>query len=115
MKKLADIEFGKARAELEAARYPELLDEGYIDYKNAYQKLVSGDMYLVLGSKGSGKSAIGEKLRIDAEKNNKTTVSIVHLQDFPFKSFSKIFSGDSEAESKYPRIVVMDTSSHDSG
>lgn len=102
MKIFSDIEFGKARAELEAARYPELLDKGYIDYKNAYQKLVSGEMYLVLGSKGSGKSAIGEKLRLDAEKNNKATVSIAHLADFPFKSFSKIFSGDSEAESKYP-------------
>jgi len=102
MKEFADIQFGKARAELEAARFPELLEKGYLDHRNAFKKLENGEFYLVLGSKGSGKSAIGEKLRLDAERDSQRAVSLVHLEDFPFKSFSKIFSGESEAESKYP-------------
>lgn len=97
--KLSEIEFGKARAELEGARYPELLKSGYLDYKGIYEKLESGEKFLVLGHKGCGKSAIGEKLRLEAANKS---VSLVHLEDFPFKSFGKIFSGDSEAEAKYP-------------
>ena len=93
------IEFGKARAELEGARYPELLEKGYLDYKGAYSLLESGEKFLVLGHKGSGKSAIGEKLRLEADKK---AVSVVHLEDFPFKSFGKIFSGSAEVEAKYP-------------
>lgn len=98
----SEIEFGKARAELEAARYPQLLEQGYLDYQNAYSKLESGEYYLVLGQKGAGKSAIGEKLRLDAERDRKRRVAISHLGDFPFKPFSKILGGSSEAESSYP-------------
>lgn len=117
--KLKEIEFGKARAELEGARYPELLKNGYLDYKGIYDKLKSGEKFLVLGHKGCGKSAIGEKLRIEA---NRKAVSIVHLEDFPFKSFGKIFSGASEAESKYPAswswlllLMIIDNLRNDPG
>ena len=99
MIKLNNIEFGKARAELEGTRYPELLKKGYLDHKGAYKKLSSGEKFLVLGHKGCGKSAIGEKLRLESKEK---TVSIVHLEDFPFKSFGKIFSGGAEVEAKYP-------------
>lgn len=98
----ANLEFGRARAEYEGAKYPELLEKGYLDNRGAYATLEKGDKFLVLGFKGSGKSAIGEKLRIDAEAKKHKAVSIIHLEDFPFKSFSKIFSGASESESKYP-------------
>lgn len=102
MSEYAKIEFGKARAELEAARYPQLLEKGYLDYQNAFEKLQNGELYLVLGQKGAGKSAIGEKLRIAAEQDKRTRVAIVHLGDFPFKPFSKILGGAGESEASYP-------------
>lgn len=114
-----EIEFGKARAELEGARYPNLLKNGYLDYRGVYEKLESGEKFLVLGHKGCGKSAIGEKLRLES---NKKAVSLVHLEDFPFKSFGKIFSGASEAESKYPTswswlllLMIIDNLRNDAG
>lgn len=117
--KLKDIEFGKARAELEGARYPELLKNGYLDYRGIYEKLESGEKFLVLGHKGCGKSAIGEKLRLEATKKS---VSTIHLEDFPFKSFGKIFSGDSEVEAKYPAswswlllLMIVDNLRNDPG
>jgi len=117
--KLNEIEFGKARAELEGARYPELLEKGYIDHGIAYEELKSGEKFLVLGHKGCGKSAIGEKLRLE-EKDK--AVSIVHLEDFPYKSFGKIFSGGAETESKYPAtwswillLLIIDSLRKDPG
>ena len=101
MKKYSDILFGEASAELEAAKSPELLIRGFLDNRNVQKTLVNDHKFLVLGHKGSGKSAIAEKLNLISETESFFAKKI-HLGDFPFKPFSKIMSGDSEAESKYP-------------
>ncbi|MFH6973622.1 P-loop ATPase, Sll1717 family [Neisseria sp. 23W00296] len=114
-----DIEFGKASGETEGSRYPELLKKAYLDYKNIYQEIESGNNFLVLGHKGCGKSAIAEKLRLEAKEKR---VSVIRLQEFPFKSFGKIFSGQAEPEAKYPTswswlllLAIIDELRHDHG
>lgn len=117
--KFQDIEFGQASGETEGARYPQLLKEAYLNHKNIYQKIESGDKFLVLGHKGCGKSAIAEKLRLEQKDKR---VSIIRLQEFPFRSFGKIFSGSAEPEAKYPTswswlllLAIIDELRHDKG
>lgn len=103
--KFDEIVFGKATGEQEGAYIPELLKDGFIDKGNVLRKLRDEDKFLVLGFKGSGKSTIAEKIRLESypeDKDAKYVAKIQHLGDFPFKSFAKIYSGQAEPESKYP-------------
>ena len=96
------IQFGLARAELEAARFPNLLTEGFLDNRNVAESLVNGHRFLVLGYKGSGKSAIAEKLNLLSQQKHDFIAKLVHLGDFPFKSFGQIMPGKAEPEAKFP-------------
>lgn len=100
--KLSDIHFGYASAETERAQEPGLLRDGYVDFKKVISHAQSGPKFLFLGYKGSGKSAIAEKLSLLAENDYATFVRNVQLGDFPFKPFSKMIRGDEEPESKFP-------------
>ena len=51
------IRFGKASAEAESAAAPELLLAGYLDHEGFTTQASSGDAFLFLGYKGSGKTA----------------------------------------------------------
>jgi hypothetical protein len=102
MKDIKSIEFGKARAELEGVSTPELLEKGYLDHQSIIDKIRHGYRFLVLGYKGSGKSAVAEKIRLESFPETNVFAETVFLSDFPFKSFDKIFSGSSEKESKLP-------------
>jgi hypothetical protein len=103
MDNYTDINFGLARAELEAARYPQLLTQGFLDNRKAAQELVEGHRFLVLGHKGSGKSAIGEKIRMSSGCNSPQMSQHVLLGDFPFESFGRIMPGKAEAAAaRYP-------------
>lgn len=97
-----DISFGYASAETEGAREPQLLKEGYFDLNGASYEALKGSKFLFLGYKGSGKSAIGERVKIICESEYNCFVKQVLLADFPFSLFSKIVRGDSEPEAKYP-------------
>jgi hypothetical protein len=96
------IEFGFSSAEKERAEKPGLLMNGYIDLKQAREAALAGPKYLFLGYKGSGKSAIGERIELESLESHDTFARLVSLQDFPFTPFSKIIRGDSEPETKYP-------------
>lgn len=125
MKKLSEIEFGRSRGETEATDLPYLLERGFFDIKGSLSPISRRERYLVLGFKGSGKSTIGEKLRLVSEADssrNKQLVIIKHLEDFPFKNFSKILSGQAEPEAKYPTswswilmLVIIDHLRNDPG
>lgn len=56
------INFGKAAAEKEKSYHPRLLIEGFFDDYNYIDKIRNDEVFLVVGSKGSGKSAIGSRL-----------------------------------------------------
>ena len=65
-----DIQFGKASAEEERSYFPELLLDGFLDPWDAIDKAMNTPLFLFLGYKGSGKSAIGQHLRLRSESNH---------------------------------------------
>lgn len=58
---------------------------------------------MILGPKGSGKSAIGSKLEINAQQSDKTClVKCYPLENFPYNRFSDIIPCREAPETKYP-------------
>lgn len=92
------IIFGKTDASAEREEYPKLLLDGYLDVDNVVHKASETTKFLFLGRKGSGKTALSEHLSLKSDDNFR--VSIQTLNKFPYKNFSKIISGDYEAEVK---------------
>ncbi len=102
---LRDIEFGKATGEQEGIDFPLLITKGFLDKEDILESVLEGGKSLVLGFKGSGKSTIGEKIRLHCypeSPDSKVCAVVNHLADFPFKSFAKICPGSAEPEAKYP-------------
>jgi hypothetical protein len=99
---LKNIVFGKASAERESVENPDLLTKGYLDPFHLADEARDGGKFLFLGYKGSGKSAIGEHLKLTADSDSQLFVSHLSLADFPFTPFSKLIEADAEPESKYP-------------
>lgn len=96
------ISFGYASAEKESARSPELLINGYVDFDDAYKRAISGDEYLFLGYKGSGKTAIGKRIQLDTAESYDLFSKLIFIGDFPFTSFSKMVRGTPEPEARFP-------------
>lgn len=61
---LKELHFGHLDASQEAAEQPELLRDGYYDYREAAFSVASRNAFVLLGPKGSGKSAVIEHLRL---------------------------------------------------
>ncbi len=97
-----DLRFGKTSAEKESEVWPDLLTEGYFDPYGFIRSAREKGPFLFLGYKGSGKSAIGEHLRLTAANEPQTFVKYLSLGDFPYTPFSKLIRGDIEPEAKYP-------------
>lgn len=95
------IEFGKADAKEEGNELPELLIKGYLDSSGIIDLAINKSQFLFLGYKGSGKTALSEHLRLSSSDYN-CFINDILLSDFPYKSFAKIISGDSETEVKLP-------------
>ncbi|WP_156532794.1 P-loop ATPase, Sll1717 family [Cellulosimicrobium sp. I38E] len=94
----ADIRFGYASAGAESVRDPGLLLEGFYDFKGVTKAIVSGSEYLVLGHKGSGKSAIGEHLVQKADTDPKLFVDLIDLKDFPYGTLQQLADDDSSQQ-----------------
>lgn len=52
------INFGKADAQEEGVEFPDLLKYGYYDNDHVVQQIRETSKFLILGYKGSGKSAL---------------------------------------------------------
>jgi hypothetical protein len=90
------IFFGKSDAKKEKYLLIDAFyDEGYVN------KLVNQDKYLVLGPKGSGKSALAYKILLDSV-NDLSFVKIDDLSDFEYNLFSEIIHSKEDNEIKYP-------------
>jgi hypothetical protein len=85
------IEFGEISAEEEIRKSPNLVQNGYCDYKGTLEKLQTGSQFLVIGGKGSGKSLIGQKIK--SCDNAEHFTSIISLNEFPYNDFGKMVSG----------------------
>lgn len=116
------IKFGYAEAEKEGSFEPSLLLDGFLDPSSIIKEVISGRRFLFLGYKGSGKSAIAERLRLLSEKTSDLFVQPLFLGDFPFTDFGRIVKGDAEPESKLPTawswlllLNILDSLSRDEG
>jgi energy-coupling factor transporter ATP-binding protein EcfA2 len=96
------IVFGHSSADQEGIRNPELLINGYLDPHGVIREAKTGSKFLFLGYKGSGKSAIGEHLKIISKEDNNSLVTNILLEDFPYSKFKNIVRGDVELEGKLP-------------
>ncbi len=100
-----EIEFGASQAEYEKSYSPKLLIEGFLDTNGYIRQIIDGNKFLILGTKGSGKSAIGSKLELMSHqelKNNLFVSQYYLLKDFPYKLFSEILPGSEAPDSRYP-------------
>ena len=97
-----ELILGKASAELESASNPILLLDGFFDPGKVIDEIKSGSVSFILGYKGSGKSAIGEHLRLASEQQCDSFVTHSFLSDFPYANFASIVTGIAEPESRYP-------------
>jgi hypothetical protein len=88
------ITFGYKSAEAERRADWNLLDSGFFERDGTVQDLLASPRFIVLGYKGSGKSAIAEHLDIVTESDPETFVDIALLKDFPFDDVPKIVPGD---------------------
>lgn len=96
------INFGYASAQQEGTRAPDLLIDGYVDLHQISSAALNGAEFLVLGYKGSGKSAVSERLRLLYQNNSEVFLTAMDLGDFPYAAFSKIVPGAEAPQSRYP-------------
>ncbi|MFZ2471257.1 MAG: toll/interleukin-1 receptor domain-containing protein [Methanothrix sp.] len=96
-----EIEFGKADAQTERIYHPYLLLDGFFDELGYIDKLQNGYVFLVLGPKGSGKTAIASKLKLISDSDNDFYVNLCELENFPYSLFSKSFPSDELPEIRY--------------
>lgn len=94
------LKFGLSSAETEAVEHPLLLTSGFFRKEEFITPLVESSRFLVLGSKGTGKSAIAEHLRLDALNSPNIFTTRYYLRDFPFRELRQIAAGD--PSNKYP-------------
>lgn len=116
------INFGWADADAEASRNPELLLDAYYDAPGVGGALTADHQYMIFGPKGTGKTAVGQRLKLLSERDSLTFATTVTLGDFPYKAFRKVSSGDVDPESKFPTswsylllLKVLDSFTGDHG
>lgn len=96
------IEFGRTSGEAEAAEVPHLVAEGYVD-DGLLAPFLSQKKWLLLARKGAGKSILGEKIKqVATDLKTASAVSLIHLADFPYKTFSQLMPSTAETASRYP-------------
>lgn len=103
----SDIRFGFRAAETEAAADRELLLEGYFDLHGAYTDVVNGTRSLVLGYKGSGKSALAQHMQLRAGQDDTLAVRTLQLSELSFHEFSTVVPDGVEWYSRYPKVWAL--------
>ena len=94
-----DLKLGFADAAIEASRAPYLLTEGFLNLDGVVEKLSTGERFLVLGNKGTGKTAIAEHLKF--REGPTTFVRITDLATFPYNDLRQIVEDD-QVEPTFP-------------
>ncbi len=84
-----DYNFGLADAYEEYCDQPHLIEEGILDSRGWIKSIQQGTKFLILGKKGSGKTAIGSKL-LQTSSKGKFVAQYQQLSSFPFNQFTGI-------------------------
>lgn len=87
--KLQDFEFGFADATKEYSRTPEIIKKAFCDPRGIFSKLINSYPYILVGPKGSGKSAYCAKIQLESDHNNFLFSYSINLCDFEFTTFAK--------------------------
>ncbi len=98
----SDLKLGYTDATTEGKREPRLLLEGYLDADNLVKELLFGEKFLVLGYKGSGKSAIGQHLDLTSKLEREYFVNSVFLSDLNYAELNNIIRTEGAAEVRHP-------------
>jgi hypothetical protein len=97
---LRNINFGRLDANDEASLDPELLLNGYLDFKESVYHMTTGLAWYILGPKGAGKSAVFEHLRLKwADRYDRFFVTW-DLRGFPVADVTQIQTGQSIGPSR---------------
>lgn len=87
MIRFSDINFRYSDAQEELLRAPELLRNAYVDANGILEDVFIPEKYLVIGAKGSGKSALSSKLQL--ERRWDLFVRADELEQFDFSLLEK--------------------------
>jgi len=115
------LKLGWASAEDEGSSDPNLLLAGFFDINGISREVRTGHKFLVLGYKGSGKSALSEHLRLTADSDPELFTIPTFLADFPYHDFARLFPGD-DPQAKFPTawawlllVRLFESFSHNEG
>jgi hypothetical protein len=97
-----DINFGLADGYREFGEHPILIKKGFLDKDNWLEQLIDGPKFLVLGPKGSGKTALGIKLFQKCQEESKRwRGQYQFLSNFPFQKFTGVIHNRESLSIKY--------------
>lgn len=106
-----ELQFGELDASQEAIDTPSLLTEGFYDYREAAYGVEAQQTWLLLGPKGSGKSAVLEHLRLRWADRWDRFFTAWSLSGFPVNDVASIntgqASGGSRAQSAWEFLLLL--------
>jgi archaellum biogenesis ATPase FlaH len=92
------IDFGKSAAEKES----KYLEQVFLNLNNYLNNLQNGNTFLIIGPKGSGKSAFGIMLEKESKKDKNCFVKKIELKTFPYHRFSELLPKSEAIETRLP-------------
>jgi hypothetical protein len=97
---LRELRFGQLDAAQEAIDEPRLLLDGFYDYREAAYGISSGAIWILLGPKGAGKTAVLEHLRLLWQTQWDRFFVYWDLSTFPVADVTRIQTGQSAGGSR---------------
>ncbi len=91
----SDIEWGE-----DEAKNDEALGQYFVEFPG-YDEILKGKKRYIIGRKGTGKSAILQKLRLDSASDPTSFYSDISLRDFPLSDFKSLGDRSQQDKSKY--------------
>lgn len=91
----ADIDWGE-----DEAKNDEMLNHYFVEFPG-YNKILTGKKRYIIGRKGTGKSAILQKIRLDATADATMFFRDISLRDFPLNDFKALGERSLQDKSKY--------------
>lgn len=99
---ISDIYFGKMDASNEIMQSPDQFLKNFYDIGGVTKKLLKDPVcFLVLGKKGTGKTAIGKYLEMNGKIEKGYLCKYVSFDDFDYKQFSIMKDSHSDEYEKY--------------
>ena len=93
--RFSDIDWGE-----DEARNDEQLQRYFVEFPG-YENILEGRKRFIIGRKGTGKSAILQKIRLDCISNPTLFYTDISLRDFPLADFKSLGDRSHQDKSKY--------------